>query len=381
MKFILIAVCMMNFAYAANTKKTMHKALQSIVEVIPYTSYSMKFNDPKNQATISGHLQNILDAFRKSDHDKKLNSPGFQPSFVTIKNHLQETVDTFNSTQKDYAYLQVKNIGNICLSCHTQLPKDKKSSFSLGIKKIDRKKFENLADYGEFLMVVRQYRKAEQIFLKVIKERTDKLKAFTKEQIGSSDKGIDNAISRLLTIKLKIYRDIKGTKKLIADLLKNKYIPKVEMENLKEWRSSLANWKKDTIKVSDEKSLDNFINKHLEPLKKEGGPAISGEDDMHLLITSGVLSNYLYNHSDGPEAGKVLYWLGVIENALSRNLFLALGDIYLKSCIEKYPKEMVAKLCYQEYEDQITFKFTGSSGTHIPGSVKKELEKLKASLK
>ena len=176
MKFIYIFILSTGLAYSANTKSTMHKALNSIIEVIPYTSYSMKFSDPKNQSTINLHLQNILDAFKSSGHDKMLNSVNFKPSFDTLKQHLQETIDTYNSTQKDYAYLQVKNIGNICLSCHTQLPKNKMSSFNLGIKKIDKTKFEKLSDYGEFLMIVRNYRSAEQVFHKVIQNRIKKIK-------------------------------------------------------------------------------------------------------------------------------------------------------------------------------------------------------------
>ncbi|MDO9181111.1 MAG: hypothetical protein Q7U04_01820, partial [Bacteriovorax sp.] len=66
---------------------------------------------------------------------------------------------------------------------------------------------------------------------------------------------------------------------------------------------------------------------------------------------------------------------------MGQTYFFSLGDLYLKDCIRKYPASPYAKKCYQEYSDSIEAGYSGSSGTDIPASERRELLKLKSLLK
>jgi hypothetical protein len=108
---------------------------------------------------------------------------------------------------------------------------------------------------------------------------------------------------------------------------------------------------------------------------------LNGESDITLLVASGVLSKYITDNPLSPQAPEILYWLSLAERRLSSTYFFSLSDLYLKDCITLYPKSPYAKKCYQEYEDNITFGFSGSKGTDIPIEEKQELDRLKRALK
>ena len=128
-------------------------------------------------------------------------------------------------------------------------------------------------------------------------------------------------------------------------------------------------------------SLPKFIEKHLSPLDMKQEIAFTGEKDISLLISSGILLHHLVENPQTDLAPEILYWLSLVDHRMSQTYFFSLGDLYLKDCVKKYPKSPYARKCYQEYADSIEAGYSGSSGTDIPDEEKKELNKLKALIK
>ena len=64
--------------------------------------------------------------------------------------------------------------------------------------------------------------------------------------------------------------------------------------------------------------------------------------------------------------------------SLDQDLFIGFDGAYLKSCMQRSPQAAVAKQCYSLYEESVYLGFTGSSGTHIPADIEKELAELRA---
>lgn len=147
---------------------------------------------------------------------------------------------------------------------------------------------------------------------------------------------------------------------------------------MESWSKSLVPWKKfDSGKVN---SIEEFIKTHLNPLE-ELKEQTGGDNDITLLIASGVLSKYLNDHPQTPNAPLILYWLAVAERRLSTTYFFTLSDLYLKDCVRLYPKTAFAKKCYALYEENIQFGYSGSGGTDIPPDEKRELARMRALLK
>ena len=58
---------------------------------------------------------------------------------------------------------------------------------------------------------------------------------------------------------------------------------------------------------------------------------------------------------------------------LSPDHFDQLSNLYFESCVRSSPHSELAEKCYQRFEQNVYFGYTGSSGTHLPEKVKDQL--------
>ncbi|MBC7372216.1 MAG: hypothetical protein H7326_11660, partial [Bdellovibrionaceae bacterium] len=98
--------------------------------------------------------------------------------------------------------------------------------------------------------------------------------------------------------------------------------------------------------------------------------------ELNYLRVSGVLYDFLNDHPETPLKPDILYWLSFCETQNRYQNFYSLPEMYLKQCVTEYPQNPIAAKCLKEYQDLITFAYSGSSGTHIPAEVTKELKSL-----
>jgi hypothetical protein len=69
--------------------------------------------------------------------------------------------------------------------------------------------------------------------------------------------------------------------------------------------------------------------------------------------------------------------MGICYLTLDQDFFMDFDRMYLRTCIQEYPKSPIAKKCYNLLEESIYLGYSGSSGTHIPLDVMKELNRFK----
>lgn len=369
------------------TKKVMHQALDSLIKLIPYMP-EMKFKDPKNEKIIDLHLNKIANAFKTAKHVKEFNSPGFTPNYQVIKEHLDDTIMTFNGNNKTFARLRLNATTAICMSCHTQLPKDQMTSYILDSRKVNRNLFANEYEYGNFQFLLRSYRSALSAYKRSVEERLAKREELLKiknilgEQYDHYDQILFNSFKKMLIIYTKILRQPTDAIELFKKYVTAAKIPHYMQNDLKAWNKQLSRWQDNKYirhRFSNDKEVQNFIANYAAQLEQKS--TASGDYDVDLLIVAGVLSNYLQQNPNTKLTPEILYWEGLTENRIGKNIFFTLGDLYLKECITRYPDAPVAKKCFQEYKDEMTMRFTGSIGTNIPKSKQQELKRLESLLK
>jgi hypothetical protein len=72
----------------------------------------------------------------------------------------------------------------------------------------------------------------------------------------------------------------------------------------------------------------------------------------------------------------MLLLLAKIERDLATVQFYALGDVYLQECITRFPKNPVAKKCFQEYSVSIQQRF----GPTVPEYLTNSLQSMRKEL-
>jgi tetratricopeptide (TPR) repeat protein len=360
----------------AQAKAVMSNVYDSYVKIIPY-AYSTKnifgeFKNKKEKAELLKNLTDLSQFFKSAKHAELFQRPGFRPSLEAITNHLDETIMSVESDSFIFAQKRLNVIGALCVTCHSQLPESvSKNAFRDNIKE-KRERFDSDFAYANYLYLVRRFDDSKKYFEKAINTALGTSTRSANQEVLAS-------LRKIVSIDTKIKFNYEGARASIEKWEKDSRLSINDRKILKRWIDSLKLWK--GFDPSSIKSMPSFIEKNLSPLDMKKEIIFTGEEDVTLLISSGVLFNFLVENPDSALAPEILYWLSLAEHRMGQSYFFSLGDLYLKDCIRKYPSSPYAKKCYQEYADSIEAGYSGSSGTDIPAGEKRELNKLKSLLK
>jgi hypothetical protein len=365
-------------------KAVMNQVYESFIKIVPYI-YSDKLifdhNKKSSEEELTKNLMEIQKAFKGAKHVNFFHTPGFKPSLDTINVHIQETIDSLQSKNKIFAHARLKAMTALCVSCHSQLSSAvSRNAFVNIASNMNRDRFDSDFAFANYLYLVRRFPDAVKYFDLSIKNYMTHNQKASPEML-LDDKVVNGELYTSLRRVLSIYTKINiEPSKAILFLQKysnDKTISKITRADIIAWIGALEKWKNfDSSKIS---IIDEFINKNLAGLEKV--KVVTVDHDITLLIASGVLSKFLNDHPASETTPQILYWLSIAERRLSTTYFFSLSDIYLKECILQFPASPYAKKCFQEYEENVLFGFSGSSGTDIPPEEKKELDRLKKLLK
>lgn len=364
----------------AQAKAVMGNVYDSFVKIIPYV-YSEKsaveiFKEKSSQKELIKNLTDISESFKGAKHVEFFQKPGFRPSLDTINSHIDETISSIKAQNYIFAQSRLKAVTALCVSCHAILSESvSKNAFGEAISREKRSRFESDYSYANYLFLVRRLSEATFFFELSIKAHLEN----TSSENSAINQELYSSLRRVLSIYTKITFNPDKSQAFLKKYQNHKNLNPILKATITQWIAQLDGWKKfDPRKV---KSIHKFVEKYLVPLENNKEKLLSGESDITLLIASGVLSKYLTENPKSTLTPEILYWLAIAERRLSNTYFFSLSELYLKDCITLYPKSSYAKKCYKEYEDDITFGFSGSGGTDIPAEEKRELDRLKQFLK
>lgn len=367
-RFTIVFGLLLSCIVLAGPVLQMNQAFMALSELIPYITDRTKFMEPKNAPLIEKKIAEMQKAFHSAKHSTIIKEDIFAPSYNLINENIKGTSEAFKKGKKDYAHWRLKEITSLCLDCHTRIPSNISSSFQNGELSIDESKFDDVYNLGIAQLIVRRYVDAKMSFKRSIQDR------LIKKEFND----IILPYKQLLLIDTKVQRNPENLITEFTTQLGHKNLPDEVIKTLKAWISRLQYWKTNKFVLSglnSDNEVGQFITKELIPLKKR--PLYEDGQDVDLLFVSGLLSNYLFENPSSKKVAEIGYWIGWSEKFLKRENFFGSGDLFLKQCIRKYPSDPVAKKCFEEYEESMNFEFSGSSGTHIPEDVKKELDELR----
>ncbi|MBC7428750.1 MAG: hypothetical protein H7336_09085 [Bacteriovorax sp.] len=359
----------------SEAKKIMDGVYGAFIKIIPYVySDEKKLENLRQDASQKNNLlKNLTDIsgfFKTARHVEYFQRPGFRPSLDTINKHIDETVSAVKNNNYIFAQKRMKALTSLCISCHSQLSETAtENAFGNAISKAKKESFESDYAYGNYLFLVRRFGESEKFF---------DLATVTALKTGN-DQELYSSLRRIISIHTKINFNPLMAQAFITRYQSNKGLPLMAQDQLEIWSKSLKKWK--SFNPKKVKSIDSFIQKYLAPLEVNKDKIATGDNDIALLVSSGVLSKYLNDNPKSKNVPEILYWLSIAERRLSNSFFFSLSDLYLKDCVRLYPKSSYAKKCYQEYADNIEFGYSGSGGTDIPIEEKQELDALKGALK
>lgn len=305
------------------------------------------------------HLEPLESVFEKRTETRRI-------TLNTIIEHLQQADDALNNNRQDYAINLLRSTTTLCMACHTQ---DNKLR-SLGTNKLIT--FKTRFANAEFLYMTRSYPEALAAFRDYIQQRG---------QVSYDKQSID-ALNHILVIYIQILDQPEEAMRYFSSLLKNNKLAKNLSQDVEHWLKGLHELPALTHKQQiDYQGLKNLAKEHIFQHSNQSAPIHIQEQQRPFYIwLRGSLHNFADSKANTEQMPAILYWLAISDRVLEYRFFYSLADLYLKQCIIAYSDTPVAKQCYQEYENYITFAYSGSGGTHIPDDIQAELKALKQML-
>ncbi|MGZ3744116.1 MAG: hypothetical protein ACXWRE_05190 [Pseudobdellovibrionaceae bacterium] len=362
--FVFLSLFFLVVAGKAEVKPFMDQMLNEIFNLKPYIVSRDAFRDPKNAQKIDASLKKMADLSEKINHEEKIKKTGFQISGKVLNQQLRESELVFNSGNKDYSLWMLKSTLGVCMSCHTQVPAVSTQFMSQNQSKVLTNPFEE----GEFLFIIRNFKEAMKMY-------SNALKGYPKNVVSMDD--LEKVIYRQLYYYIRVQRDFAELAKVLDEDGKNKNLPPHLIAKIKNLKSAV-------LKKKDEK-FPHFMAQQAEELRKYVETSLKEElagnfsfdipaRELEYLKVSSVLYEYLNENPETPLKPDILYWLSFCESKFTHQAFYSLPELYLKQCVLEFPKNPVAKKCLKEYQDLVTMAYSGSSGTHIPEDVSKEIK-------
>jgi hypothetical protein len=328
-----------SFSKASKTSAKMHEIYINILKI----SESI---DEKDCSKVEKSFEIIEENSKYLGKHFFLKNTGYKISFKNFKRVFSELNQVCNKKKnQDYQYVESlrQSVFASCFHCHSTDRVKIDNSFL-------KKGSDQIEDKIEQSLISRNYKQTEVLIDKFFENINYK------------------AIDKILEIEQDLFLKILNEpKKLSKRYQKRSNIEAPYSVKQKTWSSELdksVNIRKQDLLYT---TADKFIEKRI-------GLFASEQKRIQLKYLIGRLSHFLHEAKEQEQA-RVLYYLGSLENRLD-HAYYSVDNLYLIECLDKYPKDIYAKKCFNEFVDQVNFSFTGSKGIKIPESVQKMIKEL-----
>ncbi len=358
-------------------RQRMQAMLTDVLALFPYAFDEAKFNDPANTLIVEKSIKSLAQhSSGLKKHTSRLKSSlglKIDPSFPFIadafENEITAAQIAFLEGKDSYPQSQIylRSALSKCVLCHTQSangPELKLSQFD--------NQFLALSSPDRFiaLAATRQFDSALSEFEKILHDSKVK-----KSDPFTTDREAKEAIA----IAVRVKKDPKIALKLIDEIAEAGSGSTILQNDLKGWRKSVLAWQAEkNLALDSDQALFSEATRLIEAGKsKERSLEIYENSNVTLLRASSYLHDLLSNYPKSPLRAKSYLLLASTYDLLPGFALWDLANEYLGACVQENPHSKIGETCFSEYNDNIVFGYSGSSGTHIPRAVSQHLARMK----
>jgi hypothetical protein len=359
-------------APAPSTTKTsgewserMQELSQSLSQLLPLVADHRAFNDPAKADLVQKSMSQLKAMAHQVKHQvQKGNKPSSDPAFTPIAEMLDEdlarAIVAYQSGNRDYARLTLRESMSYCIQCHTQAAGGPDFSGRGGLS-VNTDNFSPLAR-GDYYAATRQFDDALKAYLNGVKDRQ-----YAKDDLFAWEKAARSALA--LSVRYK--ESPSQAREVVKAIQGNPQTPPSLKDSARAWLQSIEKWEREKEPDSRLERADRL----LKEAERRASSATERGQDLLYLRASADLHQWLASHPEPNAArAKALLMAGKAAEASRDMNFWTLHERYYEMCINTLPNSVMARECYSNLEESVKLGYTGSSGVHMP---REEVERLK----
>lgn len=265
-----------------------------------------------------------------------------------------------------YAQATLRTMTGYCIACHTRhdrgpdFPAIHLDSKAASLPSLQK---------AELLTATRQFDAA-----------LDEWKNVIGDKVLSSTRPFEwgRAVRNALAISIRVKKDPDKTLTIMDQIVAMPNQPAFYVRNIPAWKQSILKWKAETAnRVNTEEGL--FIE--AARLSKEASDVqqfpLDHSADVLYLRASAVIHDLLSQYPGGQRTSEALMMAGNAYELLEDRLVSRLPDLYYESCIRNSPHSGIAEKCFERYEQNVIFGYSGSAGIFVPEDIQALLNELR----
>lgn len=304
-------------------------------------------------------------------------SPTYQFSLTLLRDYLQEIILEAETMARPPLQQRLRVLGDFCVSCHTQ---DDRFRTLFRDQGGDRSK----AFYvrAEFHYATRNYFEASKNYQQYLAHSLVRSKGVPSP---AEQEEMLRVIRRIVSIYIQVLDKPGDLLPELRMIEKNRALPTQIRQYVLNARAAVREVirkRADVPEVLTLVSLSELVEEYLGDVNA-GQPIVfsTPQQEVMRIWLRGHLFRYLRTGPGRDEMAYVLYWLALCDRALGFGHDHTLADYYIKQCITRFPQHHIARTCYKDYRDFVSFYFTTPNEPVLPIEISRELQRLEAYLK
>jgi len=352
-------------------RSKMNELSNAMSEAIPYL-----FPDPTADVKgLSEKINRIHEISQNLDvvSDHMVKSKDYDPALPYLASLFKEDIERAQASLKeghtDYAKSVIRSSTSYCIACHTRTKGG--TEFPMLSAYSDPLKKASWITKIEFMAASRQF---DSVLTQV-------MSSLANDKPGVSPLDLERASRIALSIAVRVKKDPAKARFLARAVLNSPTASFSMKEGAKVWEKDIATWQKEKSKRYE--SAEALVKGAQDLVKQavNSKDPIGGHDEVKYLRASMLMHELMQQYPDSGLKGEAFYLTGLTYGALQDLGVWSLHDKYFRACISEQPHSALAERCYGEYEKSVILGYSGSSGTHVPGSIKRHLDQLKQKAK
>jgi hypothetical protein len=363
---ILLGVVAILITAASNPKVPAKQVMGGIYEalqnILPYGLSEEKFADQKNREVLRRNIKTLAEQASILPVHTQHQDTTFKHIGTTLALDAKEIQRRFDEGRIRQALFLLGSITDHCVACHSRFPAPSSNKAEGLVERVDMKSL-TPEEKARLYLITRQFDKAMVAYRDLI----------LSDEYRTEDILMEDWVDDYLLITVRVKRDFDSAKTTLTKLRSRQGLPAFAQNDLDSWIASIDQLKP---KRHLKPTLENARGL-IQDAKKQSEHPMDRQGQIHYLLASSLLHEYLATQPKGESAAEGYFLLDLSESMAGKDYLFAQNEFYLEAAIRSAPRSGFAKKAFHRLEEAILFGYSGSSGVHIPDDVRAHLDELR----
>lgn len=344
----------------------MHKLAAEISALQKFMFTESEFSLPANDAAIRKSIGSLESHLEHLGQGTFADDPALKANLSMLRQHVSDASRAFRENGKPFARYMLQSSLQMCIACHTR-----KKAADFAWPEPEASQIPAL-DQADYYFATRQFKKGAAIYEKIVAESAGK---------RGSHWDVRRSLLSLAVYYARVVEDPAAGAAYFSGLAERQELAPYLREEMKAWGKEFRAWSKEKPGAEPGKSTESALVARAKQLLRHDDFSLANDPGRSFHVRRLRAASLLQAALEAPGGkspvkGDALLLLGQIYPKISSSLFFRFGEMYLKTCIQDYPKSKLARSCYVALEQTVTDGYSGSGGTDVPEAEQVELMRL-----